>query len=373
MIKFLEQRLARNFSSNCNFQESICLKLQSGTLCLLQAGKWCEIASLSALEACYDFSSFNPDPVELKHKQTQTYPFPGITQYIELDLEKLLAESGTASDLGSCEREIFLCIDEQFAGNTLLRLNVSADSACSLNCLDLSSASHASLWDFNLERNAALHFSHLALPQVTYMPDADIRTAKIQACTAIANLEQDAALKINSCNFTASSRQDIYVHLNQKGAAAEVYAAQFAKDADVKSNHIEIRHHAPHTTSFMESNGVIADKGKGEFVGRGYIDKGANGANCRQESRFLTLDGTAKADTYPLLIIDEYDVEAGHATSVGQLNPDALYYLQSRGLSVNVAKQLMTRGFLVPIVDRFNNPLLHEIALNLLDERTDNL
>ena len=69
------------------------------------------------------------------------------------------------------------------------------------------------------------------------------------------------------------------------------------------------------------------------FNGIGYIKHGGTKSIANQESRVLMLSEHARGDANPILLIDEDDVEAGHAASVGRVDPEQLYYLMSRGIS----------------------------------------
>lgn len=69
------------------------------------------------------------------------------------------------------------------------------------------------------------------------------------------------------------------------------------------------------------------------FNGIGYIKHGGTKSIANQESRVLMLSEHARGDANPILLIDEDDVQAGHAASVGRVDPDQLYYLMSRGIS----------------------------------------
>ncbi|WP_186786751.1 SufD family Fe-S cluster assembly protein, partial [Oenococcus oeni] len=66
----------------------------------------------------------------------------------------------------------------------------------------------------------------------------------------------------------------------------------------------------------------------------------------------LLLSPTATGDANPILLIDENDVEAGHAASIGRVSPEQLYYLMSRGLTVDRARQLLVKGFFDDLLDR---------------------
>ena len=81
----------------------------------------------------------------------------------------------------------------------------------------------------------------------------------------------------------------------------------------------------------------------------------------------MTAESHGEAD--PVLLIEDNDVNAGHAASIGQVNPDQLYYLQSRGLTLMEAEILLTKGFLLPVIEKFPDQHLRERTINELLER----
>src|SRR5699024_459601 len=80
-------------------------------------------------------------------------------------------------------------------------------------------------------------------------------------------------------------------------------------------------------------HGVMKERTTSIFNAIGKIEKGATRANAEQESRVLMLSGNARGDANPILLIDEDDVTAGHAASVGRVDEMQLYYLMSRGIT----------------------------------------
>lgn len=97
-------------------------------------------------------------------------------------------------------------------------------------------------------------------------------------------------------------------------------------------------------------HGVMKDAAQSIFNGIGHIMHGGTKANAEQESRVLMLSEKARGDANPILLIDEDDVTAGHAASVGRVDPTQLYYLMSRGISKTEAERLVIHGFLAPVV-----------------------
>ena len=98
-------------------------------------------------------------------------------------------------------------------------------------------------------------------------------------------------------------------------------------------------------------HGVMKERTTSIFNAIGKIEKGATRANAEQESRVLMLSGNARGDANPILLIDEDDVTAGHAASVGRVDEMQLYYLMSRGITREDAERLIIHGFLEPVVD----------------------
>lgn len=110
-------------------------------------------------------------------------------------------------------------------------------------------------------------------------------------------------------------------------------------------------HYGKHTEGYILKHGVMKDSATSIFNGIGKIEHGASKSNAEQESRVLMLSEKARGDANPILLIDEDDVTAGHAASVGRVDPTQLYYLMSRGIPKAEAERLIIHGFLAPVVN----------------------
>lgn len=113
----------------------------------------------------------------------------------------------------------------------------------------------------------------------------------------------------------------------------------------------KVVHFGKHTEGYILKHGVMKDEAKSIFNGIGKIEHGASKSNAEQESRVLMLSEKARGDANPILLIDEDDVTAGHAASVGRVDPLQLYYLMSRGITKQEAERLVIHGFLAPVVN----------------------
>src|SRR5699024_3902539 len=95
----------------------------------------------------------------------------------------------------------------------------------------------------------------------------------------------------------------------------------------------QIIHYGKDTNRHILKHGVMKDAASSIYNGGGLIKHGATRSDAQQESRVLMLSEKARGDANPILLIDEDDVTAGHAASVGRVDPIQLFYLMSRGIS----------------------------------------
>ncbi|HAX73319.1 MAG TPA: Fe-S cluster assembly protein SufD [Firmicutes bacterium] len=141
------------------------------------------------------------------------------------------------------------------------------------------------------------------------------------------------------------------VSLLGQGAFSEIKTVAIAERVQKQNITVKIEHLAPYTEGYIVNHGISKDEGQLTFNGIGKINKGMNGSVAKQESRAMILSETARADANPILLIDEYDVSAGHAAGVGKIDEEQLYYLMSRGLTRREAEILIIYGFLMPFIN----------------------
>lgn len=152
---------------------------------------------------------------------------------------------------------------------------------------------------------------------------------------------------------------DEHIHLIEEGASIDNSIAQLVKTASKKGN-IEIKHTSPHTSGHMHNFAVLFDHSNYEMVANGNIEKGAFQSASHQETRVLTLGNDVDAKVIPLLLIDENDVKASHALTIGEPDENQLYYLQSRGLDKKMAMGLLSVGYFMPLIRKIEDETLRE-------------
>jgi Fe-S cluster assembly protein SufD len=111
-------------------------------------------------------------------------------------------------------------------------------------------------------------------------------------------------------------------------------------------------HTGQNTDSQVWMKGVVKDESTAILNGIGFIENGAVNTNAEQEEKILMLSSKARGDANPILLIDEDDVKAGHAASIGPVDPMQVYYLMSRGISEKEAVHLIVHGFILPTISK---------------------
>jgi Fe-S cluster assembly protein SufD len=174
-------------------------------------------------------------------------------------------------------------------------------------------------------------------------------------------LGRDATSRIGEVGLGAKlGRLDLGVDLVGSGSSSEVVGLYFGEGDQTLDYRMLINHEGKSTTSDVFLKGAVEDDAESVFTGLLRIEKDAARTSTFETNRNLVLSENAKAQSVPNLEILCNDVICGHASSVGPLEPEYLYYLQSRGLSRQRAERLLIRGFFQEVVDRLPIPGLEQ-------------
>jgi len=151
--------------------------------------------------------------------------------------------------------------------------------------------------------------------------------------------------------ITGDQTRTTTTHLQESNASIEHVTLFLGKD-DNKQNIISnAQHEAKQTKANIIIKGISDDKAKTKTQGLINITKNASGSEGYQKIDVLLLSKQAKAIAIPDLAIHNYDVKCSHGATIGRINKEQLYYLQSRGLTKNEAKKLIINGFFKQHID----------------------
>ena len=185
-----------------------------------------------------------------------------------------------------------------------------------------------------------------------------------------AKIEKDAHVEwaiafMNDCNTLG----DLDSELVGEGSFADSKAiAVTTGDQRVGINN-RVTNRGPHSTGLINQRGVLLENSRLIFNGIGQIVHGAHGSKADQQNRVLMMSDEAHGDANPLLLIDENDVIAAHAASVGPVDKVQMNYLMSRGIPYDQAQRLVIRGFLGAVLDAIPNKDVRRKMIDILERK----
>lgn len=152
------------------------------------------------------------------------------------------------------------------------------------------------------------------------------------------------------------SRESIVVALRGNHSETILHGLCLLTDRQQADTDVRVVHDALHTQSRQFFRGVLDGSSRGVYSGRVIVQPGAQKTVSEQTSANLLLSRKAEADTRPQLEIYADDVICNHGAATGAIDPDALFYLQSRGLGVEIARCMLAYGFATRVLNSFDLP-----------------
>ncbi|SIR10008.1 Iron-regulated ABC transporter membrane component SufB [Haladaptatus litoreus] len=154
--------------------------------------------------------------------------------------------------------------------------------------------------------------------------------------------------------------------LKGRGATANQISIAFAGKGQNIDTGAKVYHNAPKTNSTIESKSISKDGGRTNYRGLVHISDGAVDSSTSVECDALMFDNESTSDTMPYMEINEDRVDVAHEATVGKIGDEDVFYLQSRGLDDDDAKQMIVSGFIEPITEEL--PIEYAVELNRLIE-----
>jgi Fe-S cluster assembly protein SufD len=167
------------------------------------------------------------------------------------------------------------------------------------------------------------------------------------------------------------SRNNIRVKLAGEGLECILNGLYLTRDEQLADHHMVVEHAQPHCNSHEYFNGILDDKSKGVFHGRIYVHPVAQKTDAKQTNKNLLLSNDATADTKPQLEIYADDVKCTHGATIGQLNPESIFYLRTRGMGEETARRMLIHAFAGEIIDRIQCQPAREVIDRLVWDRLE--
>lgn len=187
---------------------------------------------------------------------------------------------------------------------------------------------------------------HLDLAVVQELGDAAWQLGSL-----VADVGQEATLRVGLVGLGGDyARLRTDCRLSGRGAHGDLFAAYFG-DGDQTLDFRTFQHHdAPDTTSNLLFKGAVGGRSRSVYTGLIRVEKEARGTNAFQTNRNVKLSDEAWAESVPNLEIETNDVRCSHASTVGPVDPEQRFYLESRGIPPQTADRLIVAGFFDEVV-----------------------
>ena len=162
---------------------------------------------------------------------------------------------------------------------------------------------------------------------------------------------------------TKLSRYDLKIITVSENSYSELNGLYFTSKKQHLDTYINIDHIAPHCTSRINYKGILNDESHAIFGGTVLVREGAIKTDSLQSDKNLVLSPKAEIDSKPSLYIYVDDILAGHGATAGNIDENTVYYMQSRGLSLELASKMLISGFAMEIIDKVQNQTLFDSLL----------
>jgi Fe-S cluster assembly protein SufD len=194
--------------------------------------------------------------------------------------------------------------------------------------------------------------------------------------TTAADLGPNSTYDATTITFGAQlSRHDINVTMDHEGAECWVDGLYLVTESQHTDTHSVIDHRKPHCTSHQLYKGILDGKSRAVFNGKIFVRHDAQKTDAMQTNKNLLLSNEARVDTKPQLEILADDVKCAHGAAVGQIDEDELFYLETRGIHYDLARNLLTYGFAEEVIGKIKidsiREQLDEAVLHRLNARLE--
>ena len=265
-----------------------------------------------------------------------------INKYLNKDKYVLEGKSNPTFMVLDCQNKDTFNIEIKENQNiNLLLLNIQKDTK----------------FDFNVLANSSLNLKTVL--------KGEVKTLNINA-----KVQSNGDMRVYCADFSDGDvKTTVKIDLSEDNTTAMWHLASLSAKNDNKEFDVSLIHNAKNTFGLSDNYGVSKDDARLVFSGISHIKNGAKYSKTRQNAKIMVFDDLSKAIARPILKIDENEIEASHGASVGKINDESMFYLTSRGLTEEQAKELITMGYLKPILVGFEDEEIKEEISSLIEGR----
>ncbi len=182
--------------------------------------------------------------------------------------------------------------------------------------------------------------------------------------------DRNSVFTLNTSTLNgALVRNNVHVEVNGENCVSNLNGVYLLKNKQHVDNHTVVDHKVPHCESHELYKGVMDDKSTAVFNGKVYVRPDAQKINAFQSNGNVLLTDDVTVNSKPELEIYADDVKCSHGSTTGQLDDEAIFYLQARGISKRSAHQLMVAAFIGDVLDKIESENFRLFVNGILKER----
>ena len=288
----------------------------------------------------------------------------------------------TALNTAFLQSGVFLLIPKDVKLETPLQITFVADAENSASFPRLlvvaEENSSATVIESFVSNGEPRYFTN-AIAEIVLREGAQLEHYRLQresknafhVSTTSAELGRASRYETTAINLGAQlSRHDISVVLDHEGAETSVDGLYMVSADQHTDTHSVIDHKQAHCNSHQLYKGILDGNARAVFNGKVFVREGAQKTDALQTNKNLLLSDKARVDTKPQLEIYADDVKCAHGAAVGQIDPEELFYLETRGIGPELGRNLLTYGFAEEVIGKIKvdsiRSQLDEIVLRQL-------
>ena len=182
--------------------------------------------------------------------------------------------------------------------------------------------------------------------------------------------EEGSNVLVNGITLVnGTTRNDYNIDIVGEHCETHLYGMAIAGGEQHIDNHTDIAHHVGHCSSNELFKYILEDKARGAFCGKILVDPNAPKTEAYQGNRNICTSNEAMMYSKPQLEIYTDDVKCSHGSTIGQLDQDAIFYMQARGISKNEARMLLMQAFMTDVIATVRMDSLKDRLRHLVDKR----
>ena len=239
----------------------------------------------------------------------------------------------------------------------IFNFNKKSRSTIFLNEKNIKKAKNNSVFELYLDNDSSVDFIvHSNQPNATKILNLS------------ANINKNATLNFYTINISGELiKNNYYFSLNNKNSACNFNGIGLLNKKNHIDNYIEINHNEKHTSSNLNFNNILNDYSKGIFYAKTVINKQCSQSEASQSNKNMLLSKSSSMQSNPQLIINNDDVQCSHGSTTGEIDSDALFYMQSRGIKINQAKKMLINSFLSNLISEIKNKEILKMINNQIN------